>query len=164
MADRRNTAVVIALILSLTVGVRILTWLEPAEVQWGSAPALMAERSARIDAINIVFVESGDEADQLVQTLPETTSLCVVYPDRQPEYWVTGSQWDLIVVGTDAEHLSKQQQEWLLAALGSLVRPVGLAKVQVALSPDSDIALNPSLPPQAQDLRDLLERKRIIAG
>ena len=164
MADRRNTAVVIALILSLTVGVRILTWFEPAEVQWGSAPALMAERSARIDAIDIVYVESGEEADYLVQTLPDTTSLCVVYPDRQPEYWVAGSQWELIVVGSGAEQLSKQQQEWLLAALGGLVRPVGLAQVRVELAPDSDIAINPALPPQAQDLRDLLERKRIIAG
>lgn len=164
MADRRNTAVVIALILSLTVGVRILTWLEPAEVQWGSAPALMAERGARIESITIAFVPTRVEADQLVQQRSGANSLCLVYSDRPPEYWAAGPTWDLIVVGSSAERLPKRQQGWLLAALGGLVRPVGLPQVRVELAPDSDIALDPSLPSQAQDLRKLLERKRIIAG
>jgi hypothetical protein len=163
--DKRNTAVVIALILSLTVGARLLMWLEPAKPQWKANPLLMAERGAGVQEIVIAYVASSAGADERVDAyLHEggASSLCVVYPDQRPRYWARGTSWDFLVVGSEADELEPRQKAWLLGALGSLVQPTGLERVRVRLSPDSDPELDANLPVQAVDLRELLVRKQII--
>lgn len=161
-AGRRNTTIVVALILSLTVGVRLLLWLEPKAPRWQSAPLLMAERGGVVEEIEVSYALTADRAEARVPERGDD-GLCVVYADQRPRCWTGGPRVQVVVVGGDGSTLATPQKEWLLGVLGSLIQPTGLEHVRVRLARESDVLANPELPEPAKDLRKLLERKRIIS-
>lgn len=156
-ADKRNTAVVVALVLSLTVGARLLLWLEPGSPQWEGDTLLMAQRGGAVQQIDVHFADDRDALAEMY--IDERDSLCVVYPNEEPKWWPGGPQVHLVVVGDHDQQLSQQQMAWVLGALGSLIQDSGQDLLPVRLA---DSATGPGLPPQAADLRSLLERKGII--
>jgi hypothetical protein len=161
-ADQRNTAVVVALVLSLTAGIGVLTWLEPERPEWQQAPLLMAQDDLALTELTVHF--AADRAALAALEIDENDGLCVVYADEPPKWWSGGPHVSVVVVGAGGwdTPMSRQQQEWLLGALGSLVQPVGLEHVRVRLARGSDVSLTSDLPQQAVDLRALLERKMLI--
>ncbi len=158
-ADKRNTAVVVALIVSLTVGIRVLTWLEPERPCWEGAPLLMAEQGGFVDEVVVTYTPSREALRSVV--VDERDSLCVVYPDEEPYWSPSGPVVQLVVVGSATEALDHWQKEKLLAVLGSLDQASGGRDlVPVRLAPELRQA---ELLPQAADLCKLLARKRIIS-
>ncbi len=159
-ADKRNTKVVIALILSLTAGVGILILLEPGTHHLPGSTLLAAERGTPlVDEVEIAYARSLAEARELVD-VQGADSICLVYPDQDSFWEPRGPHVQLVVVGSDdGDKLQKQQKENLLAALRALNAASGRELVSVRLAPSLEAGV---LPPQAADMRELLVRKRII--
>lgn len=164
-ADKRNTYVVIALVLSMTVGMRLLMTFErlliPEVPRWEGNPLLAAETDAAPEwQVEIHYVGSLAEMSQL--QLPPQASRCIIDPEGEPQWEPAGSQVALVVVGTTERALTEQQQRTVLAALGVLSQDCGVDLVPVRLAADSDPRHQTGLPRGAQQLATLLERKGII--
>lgn len=161
--DRRNTVVVVALILSLTIGVRVLLWLEPGKPHWNVDPLLAAERPTptQIQDVTVIYAATADDAATLLADR-QADGACLVWADAQPEWYSGGPHVQVIVVGSETNSLSLQQQKDLLATLGSLSQASGRTSVPVQLAPWSDARQTPGLPKPAEDLCNLLVRKKLI--
>ncbi|MCK4340770.1 MAG: hypothetical protein KAY37_03495 [Phycisphaerae bacterium] len=156
-ADKRNTAVVVALILSLTVGARLLLWLEPGGRYWDGKTLLMAERGTPVQEVEIAYASLEEAEETINQQGPD--SVCALYPNGKLKRRLGGPRWQLIVVGSEADTLGKGQKEKLLAVLGSLNHASSQDLIRVRLAPGLQERV---LPPQAADLRELLARKELI--
>lgn len=164
-ADRRNTSVVIALILSMTLGLSLLLglegWIGAKRPNWSGDTMLAAERGGPVQ-VEVCYAASAEEAAGLAAE--SSQSLLIIDPRGEPrvERWRVGALVRVVLVGSDAPELSDAQKRMLLAALGAFSQDSGVDVVPVRLAPDSDPERNPELPPQAGDLRRLLVRKGII--
>ena len=162
-ADKRNASVVIALILSMTVGAQVLLWLEPATPRWAGDTLLMAERGTAVQ-VEVFYAGPEDDVVALKDAAADAgDSLCVIDPSGVVERWEPrGSRVQLVVIGSEADTLSKRQKETLLAALGTLCQDGDSDRVRVQLAAEANALESPAVPPQAADLRNLLERRGII--
>ncbi len=161
ITDKRNTSVVIALIFSMTVGARLLLWLEPGRPQWQGETMLMAERARPISEVEISYAGAGADVTRLfAEDAPE--SICVIDADGRTTWKARGPRVRLVVVGSASPELGRQQKQNLLWALSDMSRAGGRELIAVRLASDSDAELAPDLPAQAADLRALLVRKRMI--
>ncbi len=158
-AEKRNGAVVVTLILSMTIGARLLLWLEPQVPRGGPTDIrLTAERSTPVQEVEIMYAASPAEAKTLDQA-PD--SYCVIDPAGNLANTETrGPRWRLVVVGSGADKLGDRQKYQLLATLGSLVNRA--EPVPVRLAPESDPQRRPDAPAPTTDLRELLVRKKFI--
>jgi hypothetical protein len=164
-ADRRNGLVVVALVLSLTVGVGFLLLLEPGDHQVERAPLLVAEQGGtkQVGTIEILYVGSLADAGALVASSGDD-GVWVVYPTGVAEWYAGGPHVRVIVVGTpDQARLPEEQQRALLGALRELTRRSGAGDLRVRLVVPSEVASDSVWPPAAQELRELLVRKRLLA-
>jgi hypothetical protein len=161
MADKRNNHVVIALVLSMTMGAGLLRVLEPPRVKvTNSAPLLAAESGLRIEEIDVDYAPSVADAEQVAQNQPTSPdTVVIVYPDRNPEVRPAGPRVRLIVAGTGERNLSRLQKQHLLGALAGLNELSGRTLVEVRLMPALD---GSNLSPQAGDVRALLLRKQFV--
>ncbi len=161
--DKRNGVVVIALILSLTAGAGVLFLLEPGKLAWKGGAALVVEQGApeQVRDIGVHYASSVDEAARLAASAGDD-SVCVVYQDRIPECERGGPRVWLIVIGDAQETLPVQQQRWLLGALRGLTQASGVDQVRIRLAPPLDTAASADMSPGQLDLRQLLERKKLI--
>jgi len=160
-ADKRNTSIVVALILSMTVGAQVLLWLEPGTPRWQGDVSLIAERAIPIQEVEVVYVRP-DMSDDAVLVPDDGRSLCVVSAEGQPAWSAGDPRVRLAVVGSEADRLSNEQKRTLLWALQNMSRASGRDLVPVRLAVDSDVRHNEALPVQAADLCDFLLRKQII--
>jgi len=162
-ADKRNNHVVIALVLSMTMGAGLLRVLEPPRVKvTNSAPLLAAESGLRIEEIDVDYAPSVEAAEQVIQYQPTSPdTVVIVYPDRNPEVRPAGPRVRLIVAGTGEQNLSRQQSQHLLGALAGLNELSGRALVDVRLMPSLEAG---NLTPEARDVRALLVRKQLVHG
>lgn len=160
-AERRNAAVVVTLILSMTIGARILLWLEPRPPRSEAADLRhTAERATPVQEIEIACATSQDEANALNK---EPYSFCAIDAEGNVPPWeARGPRVRLVVVGAATDKLSDRQQQQVLATLESLNRASGRELVPVRLAPESDPQRRPDAPVAATDLRELLVRKGII--
>ena len=161
-AGTRNAAVVFTLILSMTVGARLLIWLEPwPEKPPGHALALlMAERATPVQDVEILYAASAAEAQALNQA-PD--SFCAIDPAGNPELCERrGPRIRLVMIGTGADKLADCQKLELLSTLCNLQKDNGLDLSRVRLAPESDVQRVRDLPPAAGDLRQFLVNKGII--
>ena len=161
-ADRRNTFVVTALVVSMTAGAQALLWLEPGTPHWKGETLLMAERGMRVERVEVGYAAASADAAALGWFSDDNDSILLIHPDGEVAWEPRGPRVRLVVIGSDANRLGKEQQETLLWALGNMSRASGLELVPVQLAANSDTRQNPDLPPQAADLRELLVRKGII--
>jgi len=164
-ADRRNGLVVVALVLSLTVGVGLLLMLEPGDHRVERAPLLMAEQwgTRQVGTIEILYVASLADAGPLVASSGDD-GVCVVYPTGLAEWYAGGPHVRMIVLGTpDQSRLPEAQQRALLGALRELMRRSGASDVRIYWTPPIGVTPEASWPPAAQELRELLVRKRLLA-
>ncbi len=159
-ADRRNTLVVVALILSMTVGARVLTWLEPYRPRWEGPVALTAERALPVQEIAIAYAGSPSELEALDLDLRD--SICWVNADGTVEWRPAGPRVQLIVLGSEGPLLTDAQKRAVLATIGSLSQASGVELVNVRLAPSLQPGRDGVRPPQADDLCRLLVRKGII--
>lgn len=75
-ADKRNAVVVIALIVSMTVGAGVLLLLEPAnKPRWEGFPQLMAECATPVQAVQVAYAASDEDPAALDDG---RHSLCVI--------------------------------------------------------------------------------------
>lgn len=163
-ADKRNAVVVIALILSMTLGAGILLLLEPAnKPRWEGFPQLMAERATPVQEVEVACVESDE---QPVALDDGRRSFCVIDAQGKVTWTARGPWWRIVVAGSQTGKLTDRQKGKLLAVLGNLNQASGQELVPVRLAPESGLRHNPGLSPQAAeqaaDLRKLLVRKKII--
>jgi len=161
--DKRNGLVVMALVLSLTVGVGVLFLLEPGKHLWRGDTTLIAEARQPVDEVEILCAGSLTEAQQLFVP-QDADGVCVVYPDKNPRWLPGGPRVWLLVVGTGAETLPDAQKIWLLGALRDLTGGTGAERVRIRLAPPLDASASQDLPKQADDLRQLLQRKQLLAS
>jgi len=150
---RRNVAVILVLIASMTLGAAVLLAMESRAVRWSSPPTPPARTGQRLDGVRIEYIASGRLIDDGFD--------CLVFADREPAWRPNGGTIRLGVVGSGDERLPARQAQQLLAVLGSMTG-AGLSLDRVHLDPASDGRLHPDLPPQARDLCDLLLRKQLV--
>lgn len=166
-ADKRNATVVIALVLSMTVGAQILlcfeSWIGARPTRWEGDTLLSAKRGNPVQNVEISYVASLEDLDALELEAASPDSICVIGPAGEVDIWrPAGPRVRLIVIGSAGRTLPDQQKLTLLATLGSLSEASGVDLVRVQLATGSDARRSPGLPLQAHDLRDLLARKKII--
>jgi len=174
-ADKRNSSVVFALILSMTVGVVVLLVLEshlvPARQDFGGSTLLMAQEGLYVQQVEISYVAAPITEELLSATrqrIDPRDTICWILPDGSAAHLETaGPVVQMVGLGTPDDALDDLQKQTLLAALGSMSQLRGVDLVPVQLAADSDPKRNPPLPPQALeqlvDLCDFLKRKGIIA-
>ena len=163
-ADKRNAVVVIALIVSMTVGAGVLLLLEPAnKPRWEGFPQLMAERATPVQAVQVAYAASDEDPAALDDG---RHSLCVIDGEGEVTWMARGPRWRVVVAGSGTGELTGRQKAKLLAVLGNLNQASGQELVPVRLAPESTLRSNPARSPQAagqtSDLRKLLARKKII--
>lgn len=166
-ADKRNTSVVFALIVSMTFGVVVLLWLEnwlvPEKQDFSGSTLLMANQGLRVASVEVSYVPppANEEAVAAVRAgFRSNDTICWVPAegDTAP-LEARGPHVRLVVLGSAADvTLDDNQKMTLLAALGTLSQLNGDEAVPVRLAATSDWRS-----PQADDLRRFLERKGFIA-
>lgn len=174
-ADKRNSSVVLALILSMTIGVVVLLGLEsqlvPARHDFSGSTLLMAREGLYVQQVEISYLPAPLDDRALAaarQRFDPRDTICWILTDGSAAHLETaGPHVQLVVLGTDQPTLDDPQKQTLLTALGSMSQLRGVDLVPVRLAADSDPQRNPALSPQALeqlvDLRDFLKRKGIIA-
>ncbi len=160
-ADKRNAVVVVALVLALTGGAGVLLCLEPTKPAWPHPTLLAAESEAKVREVEIHYAPSVEQANTLIAQ-SGADSLCVVLENGDRQWDPGGDRVQLIVVGCDGDTLAREQKRIVLEVLGNLSTSSSSGQVHVYLDPESDARRTADLPPQATDLLNLLERKRII--
>lgn len=159
-AEKRNTAVVVFLILSLTVGAKVLLWLLPQPHQYAAPPLLMAETAAPLEEIEIDYVADLPEAEAVVESLGAVDGCCLVYPDQTPELRRVGPRMRVLVIAPGGKGLGDWQKKTLFRVLGSLNSASGQNLVPMRLG--VTLAGGDDLAPAARELCDLLVAKQII--
>ena len=152
--ETRNTRVVAFLILAITAGAVTLRWLEPPARGWSPETLLMAERGGAIADLAIEYVGYDQPYDPAEYDGVLSNGAC--------DWHQRGPHVRLAVIGSRSGRLDEDQTLALLSVLGSLNQARALDLSQVRLDPNSDASLNPQLPAEARELRDLLVRKGII--
>lgn len=158
-ADKRNAFVIVALVAAMTLGGRLLLWLEPGKPRWQADASLVAARQTPVEAVTIALVDRAGANARLEAGGDE--SVCVVYPDDVPRFAEAGARVLVLVVADEPDSLPVPQKQYLLGALGSLLQR-GRA-VPVRLEAGSDPAVVPDVPAAARELRDLLVRKELLS-
>ncbi len=165
-AGTRNTSVVVALITSMTLGAVGLRGLElrlvPGKPSFKGSTLLMAERGMRVEEVEVQYVSSWDEVAGLGIDPEGGDSVCLIDADGRAQWAQRGPRVQLVVIGAAGDTLRDAQKRGLLGALGTLNHASGRDLLPVRLSAGSDEQITPGLPPQAKDLRALLERKGIL--
>ncbi len=168
-ADKRNTSVVIALVVSMTLGLLMLLWLEehlvPTKRDWSGGTLLMAERGLRVEDVRIVYAPTWSDVTALGVDPQGDDSVCLIDPAGRPQWEPRGPRVQVVVIGADeaptAERLADAQKQTLQGVLGTLSEASGRGLVPVRLAeapvPDSGLAAR-----QAADLREFLELKGFI--
>lgn len=154
--DTRNTRVIIALVLSMSVGAFVLRMIAIPTAGW-SPDTLMAERIQEVDAATIACIPYGEPISRVEYD-------CVVSPDGEV-YWdprAGVSDIYIAVAGSVNDEFTREQQVELLKVLGSLAQQHNLDLSRVRLHPDSDSRYRTDLSDQAIALRSLLVRKGIV--
>ncbi len=138
--DRRNAAVVVALIVSMTCGVLVLLGFEnllyPRRSQFVANIALTAEQSRGVD-VEIACAPVSSAAQ-----LAEADDVCLIYPDGVPDLRARGGHVRVIVLRENEEPLPYEQKRALLATLHTMLGErgaeglaVGVAAPQAPLAP-----------------------------
>jgi hypothetical protein len=165
-AGTRNTSVVVTLITSMTLGAAALRGLElrlvPGKPSFKGSTLLMAERGMRVAEVEVHYAPSWDAVPGLGIDPEGSDSVCLIDTDGSTQWAQRGPHVQLVVIGTDGRTLGEPQKRGLLGALGTLNHASGRDLVPVRLAAGSDEQFTPGLPPQAKDLRALLERKGIL--
>lgn len=157
-AGRRNATVVIALVVSMTIGVALLLWLEPGEHRFRGDTLLTAQRgTVPVSAIEVTCASSV-EAYYLAEE-GGADSLCVVYPDGSLKWWRAGSRWWVVAAVPEGAELTAPQMQKLLGVLGRLDQLGGRETVPVRFVP---VPGGATVAEQAEALRALLVRKQLI--
>jgi len=146
----------------MTVGVAVLSFFEPGQrrTDWRGSALLAADRGVpdvAVEDVEIVYA-SPEYAEEMVYT-PGAESVCVVYADGRHQWRRSGPHWMMIVTASNAGRMGNAQQRKLLGVLRSLNDLCGRDLVPIRLAPELQDA---DLPPQAEDLRNLLLRKKLI--
>jgi hypothetical protein len=154
--DKRNVAVVAALVLSLTIGVVVLRAIEPQPPPWNQSVTLMALTPQRVEQVTISYVPSQAAAAEL--RLADDETRCVVGavedgPCCDPPFL---PHWRVVVI-SGGDRLDDGAKANLLRLLASLSRASGVELVPVRLAADFDQQAAP-----ARELRDFLALKGII--
>lgn len=155
-ADKRNALVIAALIASMTLGARLLLWMEPGKPRWQGDATLMAERAVPIHDVVISLAQRSSAEAQLAE--PGAESVCVVYPDQPPSWRFAGARLLVYVVQTDAEPLPDRQKEYILAALGSVLQGADHPAAQL----DGTLDASGAAREPARDLRSWLASKGFV--
>ncbi len=176
-ADKRNTAVVMSLVVSMTIGAVVLLSLEARLAprrpvySWAANPMLAAERGLRLQELEIGHVVSLAALDPDAQSVMDADltvfdtdeSICLIDREGRARWEPRGPRVWLVLIGSaSAAELTIAQKETLLAAIGSLSEKCDADLIPIRLAPELDARYTPDLPPQAVDLRDFLARKRFI--
>jgi len=152
--DVRNTRVVVALILAMTVGARALLWLEPTAPASAVSMPLMAAGGTPVENVTIEYSRAGET--------PAAGWDCLIMPDGTCHWRAAGPQVRLVVKGSETDELPYEQKEALLATLGSVTLGRGGQLVDVRLSPPGDGELDGEAPSPTKALRALLVAKRLV--
>ncbi len=165
-SGKRNTSVVAALIVSMSVGAFFLRGLEkrlvPGKPHFKGSTLLMAERGLRVAEVEVNYVPPGQGPEVLGLDPENGDSICVITADGPPDWVQGGPLVRVVVLGTDDESAWSARRRVLLGTLGTLNQASGQDLVPVRLATGSDVHITPDLPAQAGDLRALLELKGII--
>lgn len=153
--DTRNTKVVVWLVVSMTAGAALLLWLEPPKQNWASGALLMAEREGPLKSVRIEYLPAGQAIDAAKYD-------CLIFADGRCKWQPQSADIRLALLGSKASQLEEAQARTLLEVLGGLNQFRRLDLRNVRLDPASDARLNPKLPVQAEDLRNLLAKKGLI--
>ncbi len=163
-SEKRNATVVIALILSMTVGAQVLlcaeSWIGAAHTHWQGEALLSAERggTAREVVVSLKPLAALSSIE-----LGADDSVCLIDPAGEPEWHPAGPRVQVILLGLpDTPELSDQQQRTLLATIATLSQLSGTHLLPVRLADGNDPRVNSALPAQYHDLLALLVRKDII--
>lgn len=152
--DVRNTKVVAALILTMTVGAAILLWLEPAAGVRNDR-LLMAARAGNFERGLIEFATPSDMFD--------LASVDCLIDAGGTSHWQPSGQLVRVIVRCEPNaRLTDAQKRALLDVLGYMHRDGGLEGGRVQLASDSDPEMHANLPPAAKDLRSFLDLKGFI--
>ena len=170
-ADKRNTSVVMALVVSMTLGLLTLLWLEdhlvPAKRDWSGSTLLMAERGLRIQEVRIIYAPTWSDVAMLGIDPQGADSVCVIDPAGQPQWEPRGPRVQVVVIGADdgpvTGHLADAQKQTLQGVLGTLSEASGRRVVPVRLA-DAPPPTDSAAARQAADLREFLELKGFIPG
>jgi|GEM_PF-898565 len=169
--NSRNASVVIALVVSMTLGLLMLLWLEhalvPARRDFSGSALLMAQRGMQVSSVDIAYAASWDDVPALGITADTTDSVCLITPDGEVQWAERGPHVRLIVIGTDgatAERLNDEQKRKLLDVLGTLSGVSGQGLVPVRFEPDHLASANSPAAAQVADLRDFLVLKGFIGA
>lgn len=132
-SDKRNAAVVVALIASMTAGVLVLLAFEnllyPRRPRFEADIALTAEQRRGVE------VEVGCAALDAATRLRENENVCLVYPDGYIDpSQAGGPQVRVVLVGADAHVLSAEHKRALLGTLHALLGAAGTADGHVRLA------------------------------
>jgi hypothetical protein len=163
-ADKRNTSVVVALIVSMTVGAQVLLWLEswmaPERLHWEGQTLLTAASATPVSEVEL-FLTAAPVDVQAVGNEYAPDSICVIESADRVRWIPRGTVVRLIVVADGPDVLSDGLKAMLLRVLDNM-HQAGPHAVPVALAPECDPRLDSELPPTAHDLRALLVRKGFI--
>jgi hypothetical protein len=155
--EHRNATIVAALIASMTLAAALLLWLEPPVRGWHRADLLMAVNGEPVQSVTVQYAPPGATVEQGLFD-------CIVFPDGESRWQPRGSDIVVLVMGTPDDRLPNAASRTLLGLLGNLSQGGRLPLAAMRLSPDSDPRVATSLPSQAYDLYELLERKGVIGG
>lgn len=156
--DVRNMKVVVALVISLTLGAAVLRWLETPTPGWaasGGDPTLTAQNGRQIESVLVEYLPPGAAADTSAYD-------CIILPDGQTVWRPQSSRVRLLVEGTATAQLDEAQLRAVMSALGSMNQLYGLDLRHVELAAASDERSHKDLPSQAGDLWKLLVLKGIV--
>jgi hypothetical protein len=153
--EHRNATIVAALIASMTFAAALLLWLEPPTRGWQASELLMAANGETVRSVTIYHSQPG---------IPVEPGLydCIVFPDGECRWEPRGNEITLLVIGTPEAALPHGAARTLLSVLGNLTQGGRMRFQQVTLAPENDPRLTANLPPQTNDLFELLSRKGVL--
>jgi hypothetical protein len=165
-AGKRNTSMVVALIMSMTVGAAVLRGLElqlvPGKPSFKGSTLLIADRSMRVQDVEVSFAASWEELPALGIDPDGPDSVCIVDADGGTHWVQRGPRVQMVVIGGDGASLGEAQRRSLLGTLGMLNQASGFDLVPVRLAGEAGRWSTGELSAPARELRTLLERKGII--
>ncbi len=169
--EKRNASVVIALVVSMTLGLLLLLGLErtlvPARRDFSGSALLMAQRGMQVSSVDIAYAATWDDVAALGITADTIDSICLIAPDGEVQWAERGPHVRLVVVGTDgdseADRLSDEQKRRLLDVLGTLNGVNEHGSVPVHFEVDNLPPSDSFAAAQATDLRSFLALNGFIS-
>lgn len=151
--DNRNTLVVVALIVSMTLGALVLGALQPPRLQ---IERLTALSGTPIQTIQIEFVPDLSQVDATLYD-------CKVFPQSETAEWSQrGPDVRIAVIASSEAKLDELQKQTLLRALWSMADMAAVTPLPISYDPASQWQLTPALRAQAEELGDWLNRKGFV--